>query len=318
MVAPQHQTRTPPSLTAREVSICICTYKRPAQLQLLLQDLSAQTVLPAQVVVVDNDAARTGEVGTVGHWPFELVYDVQPEKNISLTRNRSIARATAAWIGILDDDERVPADWLEGMCRTAADGDADGVIGGVRAVLPADAPAWLDQRFFPIPQNPHAEPFPINRISSGNALVRATTLRAVFDGPRAPYDPRLGLSGGEDTDFYCRLQLAGARMVWCGTVQASEPVAPDRQNLRWLKLRALRGGQDYARNFSLGHYRAISGWQKIRFAVEAFGKLAVAASVLLVVSAFSQRQRAYWTVKAYANIGKLSGLRGGYYAEYGH
>ena len=41
------------------ISVCIATYQRADRLAALLTDLTRQTLLPGEVVVVDNDAAES-------------------------------------------------------------------------------------------------------------------------------------------------------------------------------------------------------------------------------------------------------------------
>jgi succinoglycan biosynthesis protein ExoM len=48
-------------MTLPRISVCIATYKRADRLALLLQDLLNQTLLPVQVVVVDNDAGLSAQ-----------------------------------------------------------------------------------------------------------------------------------------------------------------------------------------------------------------------------------------------------------------
>ncbi|HEX4871861.1 MAG TPA: glycosyltransferase family 2 protein [Nevskiaceae bacterium] len=299
-----------------EVSVCICTFRRAAQLRLLLQDLAAQTHRPQQVVVVDNDPSGSGRPGTEGDWPFALHYDIQPERNISLTRNRTIAHATGEWIGILDDDERVPADWLATMLSTAAEGGAEVVVGPVLYRLPEDAPGWISPALFPTPRHTHGRPFPINRIGGGNALLKASRVRAQCREGWGPYDPALGITGGEDVEFFLRLHHAGAVMVWCDRVAAWEPVAAERLNWRWIRRRALRGGQDYARNTRLGHFAPRRPWTAPAFLAEALVKLLIAAAVCLLWLPLSRRRAAPWAVKLWANAGKLGGWFGAHYREY--
>ena len=55
-------------------------------------------------------------------------------KNISLTRNRTVALASGDWLAFIDDDERAPAAWLEQLAETAERFGADGVLGPVEPV----------------------------------------------------------------------------------------------------------------------------------------------------------------------------------------
>ena len=95
------------------ISVCIATYRRAPRLASLLDDLKRQTLLPDEVVIVDNDeagSARPVVEQAMVDAPFTLRYETQPVKNISLTRNRTVALAHGEWLAFVDDDERVPAE----------------------------------------------------------------------------------------------------------------------------------------------------------------------------------------------------------------
>ena len=84
--------------------------------RLLLDDLSQQSLLPIEIVVVDNDAAGSART-TVDQYrervtAYPIHYDIQPARNIALTRNRTVELATAEWLAFIDDDERAPHRWL--------------------------------------------------------------------------------------------------------------------------------------------------------------------------------------------------------------
>ena len=74
-----------------KVSVCIATYRRIERLRAVLDDLARQSRLPDQVVVVDNDLAGSArpliEQLRASGAPFAIAFDVQPERNIALTRN---------------------------------------------------------------------------------------------------------------------------------------------------------------------------------------------------------------------------------------
>ena len=61
-----------------------------------------------------------------------------------------------------------------------------------------------------------------------------------------PFDPRLGLSGGEDSVFLLKARRRGLRMVWCAEAWVEEAIAPDKITARALLRRAFRGGQTTA------------------------------------------------------------------------
>lgn len=303
------------------ISVCIATYRRNAQLALLLSDLAAQTHLPQEVVVVDNDD-QGGARGLIesqnGSLPFALRYEVQPVKNISRTRNRTVALASGAWLAIIDDDERAPSDWLQQMFATVQRAAADGVLGPVHCVVPADAPDWIQRGdFFATRHHQTGKIFPLDRISKGNALLRAAKVKALS----GPYDETLGISGGEDGDLYGRLVQAGGTLVWCEEAMLSEPVEPSRLKARWLLLRALRGGQDYARHWRRGLYRAPAETAALLatpvFLLRAGLQLLVAAALAALMLPLGRHRAMRWLIKAAANGGKLSAFWGARYGEYG-
>ena len=80
------------------VTLCIATYRRADRLDALLDDIQLQSRLPDEVVIVDNDV--TGSARPVVDsriakgTPFPIRYEIQPLKNISLTRNRTVALAS--------------------------------------------------------------------------------------------------------------------------------------------------------------------------------------------------------------------------------
>src|SRR5690348_2865186 len=121
--------------TITGISVCIATYRRQDRLDALLSDLSRQRLLPSEVIVVDNDAAGTARTVVERRCesgpPFPIRYDIQPEKNIALTRNRTVELASGEWLAFVDDDERAPDFWLAGLAEAVTQYAADGVLGPV-------------------------------------------------------------------------------------------------------------------------------------------------------------------------------------------
>jgi succinoglycan biosynthesis protein ExoM len=301
----------------RTVTLCIATYRRPERLAALLQDLTRQTRLPEEVVVVDNDAAATArsvveERQRMGA-PYPIRYAVQPKQNISMTRNVTVELASSEWLAFIDDDERAPPHWLAQLMEAAERYGADGILGPVDPVVPESAPDWIRRgRFYEFPRMASGTQVPPNRLRFGNVLVRAQWLRGV----REPFDPELGLTGGEDGDLLSRLVQRGARIVWCDEAVVREPVEPSRLSLRWLLRRALTGGQSFARHSLAGRYGRMTPLKRIEFFLRALAQALVAAAMALITWPLGRHHAARWLATLSANIGKLSAYWGARYHQY--
>ncbi len=300
------------------ISLCIATYRRPDRLKALLDDLCEQQLLPTEVVVVDNDATgsaravveRRREAGA----PFPILYDIQPLKNISLTRNRTVALATGDWLAFIDDDERAPADWLKRLAGAVARFNADGVLGPVIPLVPVEAPSWIRQgHFYDWARMQTGTVIPLNKLRFGNVLLRGDLLRS---SPTI-FDPNYGLTGGEDGDLLGRLVQQGARIVWCDEAIVQEPVEASRLSLRWLLLRSLRGGQDFARHRLAGRFGEMTTVGRVRLFLRALLQAFIAAGLSLFSWPGGRHHAVYWLLKLSANLGKMSIFMGWHYREYG-
>lgn len=300
-----------------KLSLCIATYRREQRLAALLEDIARQSHPPEELVVVDNDAAGSARETVESHRrtgpPYTVHYAIQPLKNISLTRNRTVELAHGDWIAFVDDDERAPPAWLQQLVAAAVQHGADGVLGPVVPVVPERAPAWIRRgRFYDFPRCPSGTVVPLNRLRFGNVLLRAGPLLAM----RPLFDPALGLSGGEDNDLLARLARSGARIVWCDEAIVTEPVEDARLSLRWLLMRGLRGGQDFARHMLTGRYGPIGPGGRLLLFVRSLAQFALALALILPALPAGRHHAAKWLVAAVANLGKLSAFAGMAYREY--
>ncbi len=300
------------------ITLCIATYRRPERLGQLLDDLTQQHHLPSEVVVVDNDSAGSARA-VVEHRralgsPFPIHYDIQPVKNISLTRNRTVDLAKGDWLAFIDDDERAPAMWLKLLSETVIRFKADGALGPVKPVVPADAPDWIRHgSFYDWARMKTGAVIPVNKLRFGNVLLRSS----LFLDTSTPFDPSYGLTGGEDGDLLGRLVQQGARIVWCDEALVYEPVEAMRLSLHWLLLRALRGGQDFARHRLKGRFGQLTLAGRVRLFARALLQLGMAMAFSLLTWPRGRHHAVYWLLKASANLGKMSIFLGWHYREYG-
>jgi succinoglycan biosynthesis protein ExoM len=131
-----------------------------------------------------------------------------------------------------------------------------------------------------------------------------------------PFDPVFGLSTGEDGDLLLRLVAKGAKLVWCDEAIVWEPVENKRLSLRWLLLRALSGGQHFARLRGAGRYGTVAPAARTMLAVQWFAQLLVALILAILCAPLGKHRTAAWLIKAAANFGKLTAILGWRYAEY--
>jgi glycosyltransferase involved in cell wall biosynthesis len=237
----------PGGKTPARVAVCVATYRRPRGLRALLESLGklafSRNAVRLWVYVVDNDAeasARAAVHEARARLPFPVEYAVEPERNISLARNRGVARAlehAPDFVAFIDDDEVAHPDWLDELLEVQARFAADVVSGGVVPLLSAGAPGWARSGgFFAQRKPPSGTPVPV--ASTSNALVSARLLRAV----PGPFDPSFGLAGGGDSLFFTRCAREGALLVAAPYAVVEETVPPARSRAAWVLRRAFRVG----------------------------------------------------------------------------
>ena len=133
-----------------DISVCICTYKRPELLWRTLSSIANQsTSYTYEVVVVDNDKNQTAQ-NTCERARIELfdgradlLYLVEPKQNISLARNKAIKHAKSELIAMIDDDETATENWLDAYAEALLNTEWDYAVGPVRLVFPEGWPDWL-------------------------------------------------------------------------------------------------------------------------------------------------------------------------------
>lgn len=226
------------------ITVCICTYQRPALLLRLLEDLAVQATedrFTFSISVVDNDRTESAR-RTVEHFgrcqPFPVAYCVQPVQNIALTRNRAVASATGDYMAFIDDDEFPIRQWLLILFQALQSHGVDGVLGPVKPHFDPGTPQWVIKgRFYDRTSYPTGLVIDWPKGRTGNVLFR----RAIFEGLEEPF--RKDFLTGEDQDFFRRMIEQGRRFIWCEEALAYEVVPPIRWKRSFMLRRALLRGK---------------------------------------------------------------------------
>jgi succinoglycan biosynthesis protein ExoM len=230
-----------------QISVCICTFRRPDGLSSTLTSMShARYPTPeVEFVVVDNDPAGSARDVVIGRgWglPGALRYEVEPTSGVGHARNRCLRVARGRWICFVDDDEVVSTDWLLRLWERAHRDKADGVFGPVVALTPR-LPPWHERSgFFDRHHAVSGTAMDWRHCASGNVLIRKDLVLGL-----GGFDAEFAKSGAEDTDLFRRCRDAGARLVWCEEAVIEETVSAHRLSRQWAWLRAYLGGQNFAR-----------------------------------------------------------------------
>ena len=230
------------------VTVCACTYRRPAGLAALLEAVARQRFVRRtpprfDVVIVDNEGSEQAkrvcdDFSRAADVPIRYLHE--PTRGISYARNRGLDEAPADcdFIVMVDDDEIPDPDWIEQLLQAQEDSGADVVEGRVVPVFPEGAPGWIVRgRYFgwhhdlSNAHRPGQQAYPeLDEARTNNVLVRSVVVRTL--GLR--FDPRFALSGGGDIVFFRAIHAAGYRIVYARDACVREMIPRERTSLGFL------------------------------------------------------------------------------------
>jgi succinoglycan biosynthesis protein ExoM len=229
---------------ADDITVCICSYRRPELLERLLNVLACQQTdgFTFSCAVVDNDSSATAR-SVVERlrptFPVPIQYAVEPAKNFALARNHALSLVSGKFFAFIDDDEVPREDWLMQLRRTLIQYQADAVLGPVRPYFESQPPSWiLRSRICERKTHPTGSTLHWRQTRTGNVLLR--TAIVIEDGVR--FDPEYA-TGGEDVDFFRRAAGAGRTFVWCEEAPAFELVPEARLRRTYYLKRAFLQGR---------------------------------------------------------------------------
>ena len=175
------------------------------------------------------------------------------------------------------------------------------MFGPVLPIFPQGSPSWPERSgIFDRPRHVTGTIIDARDARTGNALVKASWLRTLA----SPFDIKLANTGGEDYDFFARIESLGARFEWCDEAEVFEMVSFERQRLTWILERRLRGSINYWRRRSASPIQmairsSIGGVACILFGL---------AGVIAAPFGFHRAVRLWWL--AVGNLGRAVAVSG--------
>ena len=194
-----------------DLSVIIPTYNRVSMLRPCLESLALQSPAPAsyEVLVVD-DGSSCSPASLMESFRSRLDIRLlrQANQGPAAARNLGAAEARGRYLAFLDDDCRVPPDWLEAIARQAEHMDGS-VLGGltVNAItdnLFSTASQLLVDYLYTYY---NADPDDCRFFTSNNLLVP----RELFHKAKG-FDGAFRLAAGEDRELCDRLRQHGTAL----------------------------------------------------------------------------------------------------------
>jgi glycosyltransferase involved in cell wall biosynthesis len=296
---------------AAHVSAVIVTFYREELLKRTLRSCLAQCdVDPAglEIVVVDGSPTQSAravvadserEARRIG---ATLRYVSEPRPGISHSRNAGVRAATADLVAFIDDDEEAEPHWLARLLACQARFGADVVVGPVFPMFELDRAArdpYWGWYFTADSHQASGEPAKWGAPGTHNCLL--VKHKCCVDDE--PFDPALGLTGGEDMRFFHSVVERGGKVVWCADAIINEFIPATRSRWSYALRRQLRESQLHMQAFlwaAQPDYAKLAYWMAIGLA-----QIFVYGPLMLVLAAFDRPLAMKCGTKAAGGIGKL-------------
>jgi glycosyltransferase involved in cell wall biosynthesis len=301
----------------RRLTVAIPSYRRPETLARALAGVNlAIQRLPAtescEILVIDNDPDRSAR--PVVDAVARARYVSEPTPGLAAVRNRALDEASDSDLLVfLDDDEEPEPEWLLRMLEVLDDTGCDAVAGKVVTPLPENIDPWLTAvGAFVRPRRVDRQLMP--EAATNNLLLELSSVRA--SGVR--FDPRFGLTGGEDSLFTRQFTASGRVIRWAESAVVRENVIASRIDRRWILMRAYRTGNSSARvDQALADGPTARLAARARDLVGGLARIGVgSASWLVGATTRSLPRRARGLRAIYRGAGYVSGAAGAAFEEY--
>jgi succinoglycan biosynthesis protein ExoM len=135
----------------------------------------------------------------------------------------------------------------------------------------------------------------------GNVLLQSSLLSSL----EAPFDPGTEATPASDIDVLGRLVRGGARLVWCDEAIVRETVDGSRLSLRWLLQRALRDGQEAARDQLTVRRGRLPRANRYALLLSAIAHSVKAASLAVLSWPRGRHHAARWLIEATTQAGTI-------------
>ncbi len=249
-----------------DLTICICTKNRSAELKRTLVCLSSLRIpdlLNWELLIVDNgsvDDTLTIAKSFQTSLPIRCISESKP--GVSNARNLAISEYRSDVLYFLDDDVDVEPDWLEQTWGAIQANPSFAVYGG--KVIPkwdVSPPKWFSENYWRIHSNPHVDLGLSNVVFEHPAVAKLIGAnlgfrRILFDegmrfrtdlGQHGDAKGRSIGVGGEEIEIQERALRDGHRCLYIADSVTHHRDAPSRMTLKYVLCWYYRSGRSEVR-----------------------------------------------------------------------
>lgn len=237
------------------ITIAICTYNRAGYLKDTLDDLSEQNIDPKKFeILVINNNSKDGtetvcEIFLKTRPEFNFRYVQENKQGLSYARNRAAREAQAPVLIYIDDDVKLPRNFLETAILYLNKRPSTMCAGGRIYVSFDDAdPDWIPNELMPMfglhDLGDHDKLYPsTNFPRGGNMMIR----KSIFDA-FGYFDTQLGrkagkLLGSEEKHFFEKLRKNGIEMHYWADLELTHRIGGHRLTKDYLREQSIGIGR---------------------------------------------------------------------------
>lgn len=272
------------------VSVVFPTKNRPQDVAAAVESVLAQTVLPCQIIVVDQSSteeSRRGLMARIQLLPLDIrsaveyIHLFDPiVRGLTEARNRSLPLVTGEFVLFLDDDVVLEPEFIERILEVYRDhAEATGVSGIVTnySAPPASllywthifmrGPFWDDRQpvYWKASRLRDGDPVRVSRLGGGLMSFRRLAIQGMA------FDENLrGACDGEDVDFCCHLQPGSVLMITPRARLIHKMSPAGRASQHWLARHTRTMRYLYQRNWERGAFNRICfAWLNVGYVLAA-------------------------------------------------
>jgi glycosyltransferase involved in cell wall biosynthesis len=200
-------TRT--EIKHKTVDVIIPTIGRKKYLYDVLKDLAKQTIVPKNVIIVEQNPGKT-EGSLLDYlkdetWPFNIKHTFTHQTGVCNARNIALAGLESEWCFLADDDIRFPEDLLEHSFQKIE-------TYGITALNYLCLQEHQKQTYFKMAQT--------TVFGSGSSLVKTEVIK------NKQFDMAFEFGFGEDSDFGMQIRNNGGDVIFVPDIKIKHLKAP--------------------------------------------------------------------------------------------